>query len=183
MNLVRSHALVALLVFQFRYALSFTSCPLLGIDFPAPSNLRGSSVIQTATSELLTTINNLINTGIIDGNASSFSVEIFSSQDTQSLFTFHHSSPNLNSSVGVKTVDSDSIYRIGSISKLFTVYLLLIESGDIHFHDPITKFVPELLAAPRISADDDLDFVDWESITIENIASQMGGLGRDCKSN
>lgn len=163
---------------HLHYTLSFQSCPFLGIDFPAPTKLSGSSIIQNATSSLLAAINTAINNGV---NGSSFSVEIFATHEPSSLFNFHHSSPSLNSSVGVKTVDSNSIYRIGSISKLFTVYLLLIEAGDVNFHDPITKFVPELLAATGASSDDDLDIVDWNSVTIGNIASHMSGIGRDCK--
>lgn len=180
MKLLRPPTFLAFFLTQLHYALSFQSCPLLGVEFPTPTNLSGSSIVQNAASTLLATINNAINGGVIDSNASSFSVEIFSSQETTPLFTFHHSSPGLNSSVGVKTVDSNSIYRIGSVSKLFTIYLLLIESGDIHFHEPITNFVPELLAASQATSDDDLDYVDWSSVTIGNLASHMAGIGRDC---
>jgi CubicO group peptidase (beta-lactamase class C family) len=162
---------------QIHHALSFQSCPFLGVDFPAPTKLAGSSIIQNATSNLLAAINTAINSGV---NGSSFSIDIFSMHEPTSLFTFHHSSPSLNSSVGVKTVDSNSIYRIGSISKLFTAYLLLIEAGDVHFSDPVTKFVPELQAAPQ-ALSDDFDFVDWNSVTIGNLASHMSGIGRDCE--
>jgi CubicO group peptidase (beta-lactamase class C family) len=180
MKLLRRPTFLAFFLTQLHYVLSFQSCPLLGVEFPTPTNLSGSSIVQSAASTLLATINNAINVGVIDSNASSFSVEIFLSQETTPLFTFHHSSPGLISSVGVKTVDSNSIYRIGSVSKLFTIYLLLIESGDIHFHEPITNFVPELLAASRATPDDDLDYVDWSSVTIGNLASHMAGIGRDC---
>jgi CubicO group peptidase (beta-lactamase class C family) len=163
---------------HLHYTLSFQSCPFLGVDFPAPTKLAASSIVQKATSSLLAAINTAINSGV---NGSSFSVEIFSTHEPSSLFNFHYSSPGLNSSVGVKTVGSDSIYRIGSISKLFTVYLLLTEAGDINFHDPITKFVPELLAATQVSSDDEFDYVDWNSVTIGNLASHMSGIGRDCK--
>jgi CubicO group peptidase (beta-lactamase class C family) len=182
MKLFRPPTLVAFFLTQLHYALSFQSCPLLGVEFPTPTNLSENSIVQNAASTLLATINSAFNGGVIDSNASSFSVEIFSSQKTTSLFTFHHSSPRLNSSVGVKTVDSNSIYRLGSISKLFMIYLLLIESGDMHFHEPITNFVPELLAASQATSDDDLDYVDWSSVTIGNLASHMAGIGRDCMS-
>ncbi|KAE9374293.1 beta-lactamase/transpeptidase-like protein [Stipitochalara longipes BDJ] len=162
--------------FLLHHALSFPNCPFLGIDFPPPTKLANSSNFQNATSSLLAAVNEAINSGV---NGSSFSVEIFSTHDPASLFNFHYSSYTLNSSVGVKTVDSDSLYRIGSISKLFTIYLLLIEAGDVHFHEPITNFVPELLAAPQATSDDDLDFVDWTSVTVGNLASHMSGIGRD----
>jgi CubicO group peptidase (beta-lactamase class C family) len=86
-----------------------------------------------------------------------------------------------NSTLGVKNVDSHSQYRIGSISKLFTVYTFLIEAGDVKFNDPITKYVPELAAAAR-HEQNAVDSVDWESVTVGNLASQMSGIGRDCES-
>jgi CubicO group peptidase (beta-lactamase class C family) len=66
------------------------------------------------------------------------------------------------------------------ISKLFTVYLFLIEVGDIHFSDPVTKWVPELKAAAKAPSDA-VSRVDWNAITLGNLASQMSGIGRDCK--
>ncbi len=172
MKLFRPPTLVAFSLTQLHYALSFKSCRLLGVEFQTPINLSENSIVQNAASTLLATINEAKNGGVIDSNATSFSVEIFSSQETTSLFAFHHSSPGLNSSVGVKIVDSNSIYRLGSISKPFTIYLLLIKSGDIYFHDLITKFVPELLAASQSASDDGLDYVDWSSVTIGNLASR-----------
>ncbi|KIN00494.1 hypothetical protein OIDMADRAFT_104394 [Oidiodendron maius Zn] len=39
------------------------------------------------------------------------------------------------------------MYRIGSLSKLLTVYTLLAEVGNENLDDPVTKYVPELAAA------------------------------------
>jgi CubicO group peptidase (beta-lactamase class C family) len=60
---------------------------------------------------------------------------------------------------GVATADSNTIYRIASISKLLTVYTYLITAGDSSFNDLITKYVQELAqyahtAANVLSTDD-----------------------------
>ena len=49
------------------------------------------------------------------------------------------------------------------------------------FNDPITKYVPELAAAAK-HEQNAVDSVDWESVTVGNLASQMSGAGRDCES-
>jgi CubicO group peptidase (beta-lactamase class C family) len=82
-----------------------------------------------------------------------------------------------NSTVGVKNVNSHSQYRIGSISKLFTVYTFLIEAGDVKFNDPITKYVPELAASAR-HEQNAVDSVDWESDCGESCESGVGDWPR-----
>ncbi|KUJ08209.1 beta-lactamase/transpeptidase-like protein [Mollisia scopiformis] len=177
--MVQFSFLYAFLGLQVLPALAFQNCPLLGRDFPLPKQLSNSSAIRNASLMLKNTLDASLNNGTLASNASSFSIEIFSTHQNDSLFTYHHSSPLLQSSDGVKTIDSDSIYRVGSISKLFTAYLFLIESGDIHFNDPITNFVPELANAPSWSTQDSLNVVDWEAVTIGELASHMGGIARD----
>ncbi|KAF4630436.1 hypothetical protein G7Y89_g7707 [Cudoniella acicularis] len=159
---------------------AFQECPYLGPDFPAPTNLTNSSTFQKALANLTSTIENGIVSGTLFPNSTSFSVEIFSTKNPNPLFEYHHTSPNLQLFNGTKLVDGNSIYRIASISKLFTVYLFLIEAGDVHFHDSITKFIPELAEESIFYSNDEAaDFVDWESVTIGELASQMSGISRD----
>jgi hypothetical protein len=180
---------VALLVLLPHLSRASQSCPLLGPDFPAPRNLSGNAAVQDALANL---------TEVLDAKGAphspleeiwlpaytSFSVELFSAHDPKSLFQYHHSAGSLvNSTSGVKKVDSNSIYRIGSISKLFTVYTFLIESGDVKFNEPVTKYVPELKAAAKKynARQDPVNYVDWEAITIGALASQTADIGRDCE--
>lgn len=161
---------------------AFDNCPILGPVFPPPSNLAASIAIQNATAALKVAIEDGLRTGTLNSNLTSFSLEIFSAQTSKPLFEFYHTAPVLASSNGTKTVGSDSIYRIGSISKLFSVYTFLVEAGDVHFNEPITKYVPELAAASRKAITNAVDFVDWNEVTIGNLASHMGGIGRDCNT-
>ncbi|KAK9771000.1 putative Beta-lactamase/transpeptidase-like protein [Seiridium cardinale] len=112
-----------------------------------------------------------------------FSVDVYSLHSEESLFTYHYT-PELLSSLGtsgVSVVDSNSVFRIGSVSKLWTVFLYLIEAGDDSWNRPITEFVPELAAITERnpSSEDQVDNVSWESITVGALASQMSGIGRD----
>lgn len=163
-------------------------CPILGGDYPAPTNLSSSSTIQSATYNLTKLLNTTILTGNsthgpVQMNTTSMSISIFSTSDPANspFFQYHYTSPTLaNVTNGVKTVDFSSIYRIGSMSKLFTVYTLLAEVGDGHWNEPVTKWVPELAAAAT-SQQNAMESVQWSDITLGDLANQMSGISRDCK--
>ncbi|KAH7016018.1 beta-lactamase/transpeptidase-like protein [Microdochium trichocladiopsis] len=68
-----------------------------------------------------------------------------------------------------KKVDGNTVYRIASISKLITAYVLLLQDG-INLDDPITDFVPEL-SAPGLET--------YRDITLRMLMTQIGGAARD----
>lgn len=78
------------------------------------------------------------------------------------------------------TIKDDTVYRVGSISKLLFLYTFLVEAGHDYWHRPITDFVPELVeAADSCSAKaDPLTCPDWDEITLGALASHLAGLGR-----
>ncbi|KAK5108392.1 hypothetical protein LTR62_008348 [Meristemomyces frigidus] len=82
---------------------------------------------------------------------------------------------------GVTEVKEDSVFRIGSGSKLITAYLFLIEVGMKYWGHPITDFVPELAAAARncSASPDPVDCTDWSEITLGALASHMAGIRND----
>jgi CubicO group peptidase (beta-lactamase class C family) len=85
-----------------------------------------------------------------------------------------------NGTVGVRNVTADSVYRIGSISKLLSVYLYLIQLGALHIHTPVTQFIPELLIHANASIDDvDVVRPRWNEITISDLASYLAGIPDD----
>ncbi|PVH78851.1 beta-lactamase/transpeptidase-like protein [Cadophora sp. DSE1049] len=163
-----------------------SNCPLLGPDFPAPKNLSSSQSFQAA----IKTITQLVsqaqtgNTsyGPFDVVNTSYSLEFFSIHESAPLFTSHYGAPSLaKAKYGVKTVDSNSVYRIGSVTKLMTVYTALMQCGFNHFNEPINKYIPELQqAAQKLNATSNpLDHPSWEYITLGELASQQSGIGRD----
>lgn len=163
---------------------SSAPCPLLGPSVPAPISLSTSSTIRRATSGLKKSLDAALQSstvfGQLDAHNTSFSVDFYSIHDTTSLFSYHHSASGLaKPKQGVSTVDSDTIYRIGSVSKLITMYLYLIEAGDTSFNHPITKYVPELAAYAAKNAEeaevgtDAIGVFDWNAITVGALASHL----------
>ena len=74
------------------------------------------------------------------------------------------------------------MFRIGSISKLFTVYTFLLHGGLELWQQPVTDYVPELRQAALESINSsNLDSVRWEEVTLGSLASHMSGIGRDCE--
>ena len=83
---------------------------------------------------------------------------------------------------GVTSVDSNTVYALGSISKLLTVYTFLLEAGDTSWNDPVTKYIPELAAYAKAhpqAATQQIDHYNWEDITVGALVSQLSGMVRD----
>ncbi len=59
------------------------------------------------------------------------------------IFDFQFTGLVLNTDEGTKA-SGDSIFRIGSISKLLTVYAHLLNGGLSLWENPVTDYVPEL---------------------------------------
>jgi len=165
-------------------------CPLIGLAFPVPTGLSTNKEFQAATKLLDAALNTALETGMSPNgpfpfNATTFSIGMFSPSEEGLLYQRHYTDPSVrNSDTGTREVDADSIYRLGSLGKLFTVYLFLIREGDQHWNDPITKYIPELAAAAATSfnsSSTDGIMPDWNEITIGQLASQMSGISTDCK--
>ncbi|KAL8839752.1 MAG: hypothetical protein Q9170_001623 [Blastenia crenularia] len=108
-------------------------------------------------------------------NITSFSIAVTSA--SENLWTTSHTASVLgNYTDSTPTAVSDQTYfRIASISKVFTVLAVLLQqqAGKWSLHDSITKFVPELLEGETTNK------VNWESITLETLASQLSGIPRE----
>ena len=127
-----------------------TSCPILGPYFPAPVRPSGKEVVIEVVEQLSTAIWDAVegntNAAAFDSNATSFSLQLFSLHEANPLFEYRSSAPTLaQSAIGVTTVDSNTIYRIGSIGKLLTVYIYLITAGDASFNYPSHKLCTRIV--------------------------------------
>jgi CubicO group peptidase (beta-lactamase class C family) len=70
--------------------------------------------------------------------------------------------------------DKDTVYRIGSITKMFTAVMLeqLAESGKVHLSDPVEKYFPEIKTVQG-------RFPDAPPITLIELATHTSGLDRE----
>ena len=77
-------------------------------------------------------------------------------------------------------LNDDTIYRIGSVSKLYTVYAILANAGMGVLDHPVTRYLPELAGN---SGSDPLQRISWEDVTVGALASQLGGTRgfRECR--
>jgi CubicO group peptidase (beta-lactamase class C family) len=70
-----------------------------------------------------------------------------------------------------QTLDGDSVFEIGSVTKVFTATVLadMAERGEVSLTDPISKFLPKSVKAP---------VHDGKEITLADLSSQTSGLPR-----
>ena len=70
--------------------------------------------------------------------------------------------------------DAETVYRLGSITKMFTALMLeqLVEAGKVHLSDPVEKYFPEIKAVQG-------RFADAPPITLIQLATHTSGLDRE----
>jgi CubicO group peptidase (beta-lactamase class C family) len=68
-----------------------------------------------------------------------------------------------------RTVDGDTIFELGSVTKVFTALLLLdaVRRGEVGLDDPVGKYLPDRVRAPDHRG---------RQITLRNLAAQDSGL-------
>lgn len=163
------------------------SCPIYGPLFPKPTNPLRHPAVQAAARALDDVFAQHIDHDNSTGSDHfSYSVEVFSGAEDAPLWSHYWTAPDLKwfNSTGVMRVDGDTVYRIGSITKIFTMLTFLATVGDGVLNDPITEHLPEIaeLARRADGAHDSIFTPDWDDITLGSLATQTSGLIRDCKS-
>ncbi|KAM0449441.1 hypothetical protein ACHAO4_007459 [Trichoderma viride] len=152
-------------------------CPPIGPVLPPATSPRTDPGFDSAAAALTTNLQKLTSRY----NFSAVSLGVMSIHEATPMFEFHHSPQNFDPS-GVSEVNSDTVYRLASMTKLFTV-LGLLRIENISLEDPITKYLPELRDLHKEAAvQDAVHVVDWDSITLEALAAHQGGIGADCES-
>lgn len=162
--------------------------PVNGPAYIQPTNLiNEDSAVLAAWQEFASAIDALVDptkcaqdpsSGLC---ASSFSVGAFSLRDASASATlrYHHTGLDVvNATEGTNEVGADSVFRIGSVSKVFTAYLSLLAGGSALWDRPITDFVPELLSASA-PCDGDAKVADWKRVTLGAVAGEISGIPRD----
>jgi hypothetical protein len=154
---------------------AFPPCPFLGPVYPSPRNFANNPVWVNAVANLT----NILKTSALRQNATSLVVQVIGVENQEPLFEYYQTAPGHKYGPGGKSqVDKNTVFRIGSATKLFTTYALILKCGFKCFEDPIIDYVPELRGAP---GGDVIDSVQWEEVTIGALAAQLSGIGRDCR--
>jgi CubicO group peptidase (beta-lactamase class C family) len=140
--------------------------------FPPPDFSRHSKGLTWTLAHIEKSLEQAVSNKIFA--ASSYSVEITSSKET--LWSSHHTAKDRNESrIGAKVVNSDSVYRIASITKTFTTLGILQQhaAGNLSLDDPVHKYIAELQGPESGN-------ISWKHITLRTLASQLSGIPREC---
>lgn len=144
--------------------------------YPLPVDLFGSdSLVSAAWKNLTSTFdaylkhhvrntNTLALTGV--GNIT-FSAGLFSIHDPHAKeLQYHYTSPEISySKNGTRHVNGSSIYRIASVSKLFTVYAGLLSLTEEEWNRPLSQTSPHLAQMVVKGDEDPILNVEWDNIT------------------
>ncbi|KAL8718364.1 MAG: hypothetical protein Q9225_004490 [Loekoesia sp. 1 TL-2023] len=147
--------------------------------FAPPSLIKDEPSLSNVFGELKSTVQKAAKreSSPWKTNITSFSIAVTSASET--LWTSSYTAPVLGNYVDSSPSDvtEHTYFRIASISKVFTVFAALVEqqAKNWSLQDPITKYVPELLEGANA------DTVDWGTITLETLASQLSGIPRECQ--
>ncbi|KAI1058907.1 hypothetical protein LB507_004033 [Fusarium sp. FIESC RH6] len=149
-------------------------CPPLGPVLPPPLSPSTHPSVKTA----LNNIQDLFDTATSELVNSSVAVAIKSTNEDDFMFEFASTPPNVDPR-GVDEVDSDTVFRMASLSKVFPV-LALLKLHKVNFDDPVTKYLPELRKLGKSARKRDAVWeVDWDEITIGALASHISGIPAD----
>ncbi|KAM4065773.1 beta-lactamase [Hirsutella rhossiliensis] len=158
---------------------------LLGPAYPAPSYVAADASIRATAADVSAALGRALEGGQtvfgnLTGKSTSLSMTALSALDDSPFVDFHYTARVNLSSESTTRVTAETMYRVGSISKLFTVYALLLHGGAKHWDRPVTDFIPELRDAAS-KADTELPFehVQWHDVTVGALASQLSGIGQD----
>ncbi|KAI1497866.1 beta-lactamase/transpeptidase-like protein [Biscogniauxia marginata] len=135
---------VTILICILSTCISAPTCPLEGPVFPKPAQLAENETVKGAIANLTTIFAN------ITAEATNYpiAIEAFSAGNHAPLFSVTHTAPKLvtQNSTGARKVDSNTVLRLRSLTKTYTIYAFLINAGGKVWNKPITKYVPELQA-------------------------------------
>lgn len=149
-------------------------CAPLGAIFPpAHVALSTNEDVQKAAANLTSAFTSLLKSD----NLTSLAVQVTSLADSEPLFEFYRTAAAVNRT-GAQHVTSQTQFRIASVTKVFTVLAMLQHEENFDWKAPISKYVPELLSN---NASNEVKTVRWDEVTLDALASQLGGIPRDSK--
>lgn len=156
-------------------SVAFTAdMPLIGPSFSANFDPSNSKAIRSAKAEFPGLMEGLFSAGTLNRTDLVFAVDVFSAATNKSLFNYYHVGEGQNVTLTCGDLNDKTIGRLGSVSKIFTVYAILAAAGMEVFSHPVTRYLPELAGNP---SNDSLDRIIWEDVTVGALASQQAGSG------
>lgn len=148
-------------------------CPPLGRTLPAPTAPSTNSAVKQAGEALAKQLQDALQPLL---KQSAVSVAVKSLHEDKPLFNWHFTPTNM-SGIGTTKVDENTIYRVGSFSKVVAA-LVALQSDNIDMQASVLKYLPDLKKSVSLDA----HHFDWEDVTVESLASHLSGLPTSSKS-
>ena len=171
--------------------ITVVTADFLGPSYPTPVDLSSNhSIVSQSWDQLTSTLQSYLHDAVQDcstaglsgiGNIT-FSISMFSLNDPHATdLQFHYTSPEIaNATNGTHNVDSNSIYRLASVTKVFTVLAGLLCLTPADWERPLTEIVPAFdRISQRAAVKDPIDTIQWNEVTPSALAAQIGGVTRD----
>ncbi|EEY16056.1 conserved hypothetical protein [Verticillium alfalfae VaMs.102] len=149
------------------------NCPPLGPVFPparAPrSHPRVVAALEALSRDLLSRAAGWNNTALSVGVETVIDHRNDDDDGERGpMLELHYSPP------GARDVNGETVYRVGSVSKVFAVLgaEMLAARGDLHLDDKVGRWIDELKQGSEGG-------VPWEEVTVGSLATHMSGIGVD----
>ncbi|KAJ3549798.1 hypothetical protein NM208_g322 [Fusarium decemcellulare] len=149
-------------------------CPPLGQVLHPPMHPSKHAAVKDA----LASMNKKLEDITAPFNKSGLAVGVKSIHEHDVMYEFGFTPPKVDPRSKDK-VDSDTVFRIASLSKVFPV-LAILKLNKVSMDDKVTKYLPELRALNKQArAQNAIWTIDWDDITIRALASHLGGIPAD----
>ena len=141
--------------------------------FPLPEYSKHQPIILDALRKIQNEVESIVADKTYDTTA--FSIEVTTSKQTL-WSSFHTARDRDTLRRGAAEVNGNSVYRIASITKTFTVLGVLQQhaAGHLNLDDSVDTYLTEL-KGPQSGS------MPWKDITLRSLASQLSGLPQDCQ--
>jgi CubicO group peptidase (beta-lactamase class C family) len=138
--------------------------PISNLSSSTPSTAQEEKNNLTSTFEITDQIKALINDRV-DKNKTNAAIAIGFIDPNGTQFYGHGRMSNSSNA----TVDENTVFSIGSTTKVFTTTLLadMVNKGLVKLDDPIEKYLPSNVTVPQYNG---------HKITIEDLATHTSGL-------
>ncbi|KAL9611133.1 MAG: hypothetical protein Q9167_004213 [Letrouitia subvulpina] len=177
--------------FFISLCIQYALTDFIGPTYPAPLDIASAkSLVPAGWRNFSSTLDAYLKKNQTTGSENlsgveniTFSVGLFSVHDPAAAeFQYHYTSPEIkNAPNGTHNVDGNSIYRVASISKLFTVLVGMIKLTNEEWNRPLTEVFPKLDRSSG-GGPGGLDLeqkIHWNEITPWALASQIAGVPRE----
>ncbi|KAF9770521.1 hypothetical protein IL306_011925 [Fusarium sp. DS 682] len=146
--------------------------PLIGPSFLSNFDISKTGFLNEAKEKFPSLIEDLFEAKTLNKTDLIFAVDVFSASTNDSLYSYFHVGDTYKDTLTKGNLTEDTIFRAGSVTKVFTVYAIIAKAGIEALSYPVSIFLPELLGN---SSSNPLERIDWSEITVGALAAQQAG--------